>query len=270
MRLLPLIGRCLATAVLCGCQVVSGYEDFTEASAKPDDNQTERSPCTEQAAPQMGSPLLATPRVDGSCFWMDEHEVTQGQYAEFVVANPGPLGLPCSWNTEYQDAECESASERLTRDDEHPQVCVDQCDAEAYCQWAGKTLCRSSYTGAEKRDDWGAACSNAGETALPYGKTGDLETCNVLERDEGTTSNVGKNTACENDAGIRDLIGNVAEWTGGDDACATNADADDTCLIRGGSFADGFQNANCRTSTNPKRSATFDTVGFRCCLYESP
>lgn len=257
----------VATWPLIGCQLALGFKDF-EAS----DNSTGGSAnvaCNGVAPSAEGTILLATPRQDGTCFWMDEHEVTQQQYAVFANGNPPGLSLPCSWNHDYYDSACEDASVRITHDPNHPQVCVDQCDAEAYCRSVNKTLCRSSFTGAAKRDDWGAACSNGGETPLPYGKSGKETACNVLGRGNETTTSVKANTSCQNDVGIRDLTGNVAEWTGGDDACEANSGADDACLIRGGSFADDFQNTNCDSSANPLRGATYDYVGFRCCSYDA-
>src|SRR5262245_29885272 len=77
----------LAAGLSSGCQVVMGYEDF-EAATSGSGNDGGGDPCADAKLPSVeGTVMIATPREDGTCFWMDEHEVTQEQYAEFANNN---------------------------------------------------------------------------------------------------------------------------------------------------------------------------------------
>lgn len=68
-------------------------------------------------------------------------------------------------------------------------VCVDFCDAIAFCKWAGKRLCGSLdapkntllesdelvEVAASIRFEWADACTQGGKTKWPYGFCADLE-----------------------------------------------------------------------------------------------
>lgn len=256
-------GMGMFVGVLCtGCEVVYGFEDFT--------GQSSIVACPEQAAPSVkGTKMVQVERQPTECFWMDEHEVTRGQYREFSNSSPSAQTGACTWNTLYIDAECENGSLRITDDDKQPMTCVDQCDAAKYCEWVGKSLCRSDivFSQDSTRDDWFAACSNAGETVYPYGNAAVEDVCNVLLVGNETTRAVDQGAACSNRAGVTDLVGNVWEWTGGASACKTEAGENDECLARGGSFASQASEARCDAKYNPPRNATRDDLGFRCCAY---
>jgi formylglycine-generating enzyme required for sulfatase activity len=64
-------------------------------------------------------------------FWIDKYEVTNAQYALCVEAGSCDAPTTCDWGEPtYGDA---------TKED-HPVVCVDWYNAQAYCEWTGVRL----------------------------------------------------------------------------------------------------------------------------------
>ena len=69
--------------------------------------------------------------------------------------------------------------------DDHPQVCVEWCDAQAYCLAVGKRLCGKIGGGPNAladyddptRSAWLNACSNEGTKDYPYGDLYDPTLC---------------------------------------------------------------------------------------------
>jgi hypothetical protein len=82
-------------------------------------------------------------------------------------------------------------------------------------------------------------------------------------------ADVGVYGRCDNDEGIADLIGNVAEWIF---SCAKTeqiGDPEATCKRFGGSYQQGLASATCSTVSSSvalaKNSRVAD-LGFRCCV----
>jgi formylglycine-generating enzyme required for sulfatase activity len=160
---------------------------------------------------------------------------------------------------------------------EHPQVCVDWCDAQAYCEAAGKRLCGSIGGGATPfargnarpagapLGQWENACSAAGKTRFPYGDKPRAEACNTSDGGRGTTAKVGEMSACQSTVeGYRDILdlsGNAWEW---EDACEDET-ADAFCHVRGGSFNSETALDECSAVHTYHRDFASYFVGFRCC-----
>jgi hypothetical protein len=133
------VGRCVAA----GREVCTGGV-FQAAVACPLDKPT----CDAGECSVRGPTLVP---VAGGMFFIDATEVTVGQYAEFLTAKNGDTsGQPadvCGWNDSYQPAALQNPSDWPASD-------VDWCDARAYCEWAGKHLCRDiGNTGPLAYDD---------------------------------------------------------------------------------------------------------------------
>ena len=72
-------------------------------------------------------------------------------------------------------------------------VCVDWCDARAYCAGVRKRLCGKIGRGTNATTDyanaatseWYRACSSSGVNAYPYGNTRDASACNGYDHGNG-------------------------------------------------------------------------------------
>jgi sulfatase modifying factor 1 len=202
---------------------------------------------------------------------IDATEVTQGQYASWLATSPAlpdPSDATCGWNQSYEpDAKCFLGSD--PHGAEYPVVCVDWCDAHAYCAGVGKRLCGKIGGGANDTADsanaakgqWYNACSSGGVNAYPYGNTRDGSACNGYDHG-GRELPVGSLSTCQSSVagyqGVFDMSGNVYEW---EDSC-DNTLSDGFCLLGGGSIV-GMTNCDYKIGNTP--ATTFDDNGIRCC-----
>lgn len=219
------------------------------------------------APPGGGGPsMVPVGRLDGSCFWIDETEVTVAQYAEFLAAAPelADQQAACSWNDSLEpDASCTPGGDS----DDDPATCVDWCDAFAYCRSVGKTLCRDDRArpADAKTSSWYSVCSNGQRTDFPYGNNYQKSVCNGADfAADALLRPATAQAGCASGDGVLNLSGNAAEWV---DACdAASGDADQ-CLLRGGSYRSEANALRCETSASAARSSQRADVGFRCCAF---
>jgi formylglycine-generating enzyme len=285
----------LAVALVAStCQVVGGYQAFAPH------------PCDVLPASKPDSTGMATlvlsKQTNGTCYWIDQTEVTVYQYSEFLAKVPMPVvwDPQCPWKTtpsnpvaemsETPEPPCvamtsaESEPFRETK----PIRCVDWCDARAYCKWAGadkdEDLCGGNPNGSfveptDLPDQWGSACS-AGGSDYPNGQIPIAEQCNVgLSEAAGQCySLLGQNqcaptdvdapnfAGCTGPSGTVDMIGNVAEWVV---SCAATGDGgpDTLCQTRGGSFLTPLDDmtATCYGVAPTPIGARDRAIGLRCC-----
>ena len=215
-------------------------------------------------------PMVHVHGGDGSCFWIDKTEVSREDYDAFLATSPSlPSTVPCDWKTSLEPA-CPNPADAgadAGTDPASPVVCVDWCDAQAFCAFHGRTLCHGSYVNVAiaKDSDWFAACSHGGENAYPYGAIYDDELCNGLDHSgEGVLPATGQ-ASCATAEGALNMSGNVWEWV---DECDDASGESDSCNLRGGSFKYDAQNLACRAKIAPDRNARSDEYGFRCCAYD--
>jgi formylglycine-generating enzyme required for sulfatase activity len=222
--------------------------------------------------------------------------VTRAQYAAFLLTNPVAQTVTgCTWNTSYTpDTTC-MASTEVCKDtgagecDDHPQPCVDWCDAYGYCLAQGKHLCGKigmpdamlpvDQFADAGISEWMNACSAGGENTWVHGNVWNADPqgqwCNGSAKAKGTNGMTyagGALGTCQSPAAtyksIYDLGGNVSEWENSCSKIVTdlNASQDDVCRIRGGSYKSGKASLQCNADPQkPARSFVAPDIGFRCC-----
>ena len=233
-----------------------------------------------------GGPSCArTGFISAGSFCIDATEVTQEAYAAFLAATDGGTTFersafpaacatdPSLWPGEPPTPSgCDSTYFDPARRAREPVVCVDWCDAWAYCRWAGKRLCGRIGGGpnpfASELDpsssQWLAACTAGGTRAYPYGDAFDPAACSGEPLGSGTVD-TGSLPSCQGGyPGIFDMSGNVWEW---EDSCVPE-DATTICHVRGGSSSSVAERLRCdgSGSVNEEPSdAHAGNIGFRCC-----
>jgi formylglycine-generating enzyme required for sulfatase activity len=194
-------------------------------------------------------------------YGIDATEVTRSQYEAWLATAPSAAGQPAfcsSWNSTFAPNQtCMNGSSVCQGAGcaKHPQVCVDWCDAQAYCAASGKRLCGKIGGGSNSiwdhmdatKSQWHNACVSDGtNNAYPYGSTYSPAECNGFEAGKGTTVPAGSLTGCQSSVagfqGVYDLSGNVWEW---EDSCAATSGPQDACRPRGGSFLIQTNNLRC-------------------------
>lgn len=216
----------------------------------------------------------------GGSYCVDQTEVTRGDYALFVQANPLKQDPFCSWNKSYVPS--------LTWPPDQTQytlpiVYIDWCDASAFCQWKNKHLCGKISGGMvdfadksdETKDQWYNACTAQGANPFPYGKDYDPTKCYGKDAsmfDGGATEPIAMKdkdgtilSKCQGgQIGLYDMSGNVSEW---EDACDGQTGDSDTCLVRGGSYLSAESDLRCDAPNPMQRNTQSPDIGFRCCMF---
>ncbi len=180
------------------------------------------------ARPRPGPPMVSIPTPSGVSFCIDAHEVTMEQYQEFVNAiGKGPIPNHGDYCQKYNDRLLQTPP--LNGPDggpwcdlfdpvghpDSPAMCVDWCDAAAYCTWAGKRLCGAiggGETPLEKLDDpmsneWLFVCTNGGKTKYAYGDEPDASLCKSPPPNDPRTS-------VSDSPGCRGVVPPFSEVTG--------------------------------------------------------
>lgn len=210
-------------------------------------------------------------------FCIDTTEVTRAQYAEWLETEPSSEGQPdaCAANDDFTPG----CGWPPGGGGDQPVVCVDWCDARAFCEAAGKRLCGRIGDGEgypfDEYDDpavseWHAACTSGGRYAYTYGDEVDTTVCRGADADDHTTwglAAAGSFPGCHSReadyAAVHDLSGHVAEWDG---SCEGDA-PDAPCRIRGGSYEHHTHGLRCAMGRALRwpRMRQVGSVGFRCC-----
>ena len=244
-----------------------------------------------------GPALVRVAWSEGVAFCIDSTEVTNAQYQAFLTgaaANPPVQADQCQWNTslapETTTPGC-PAFDPVGRAN-FPVVCVNWCDADAYCRSVGKYLCRAGSLDGDNAgpvknplaaggSQWIIACSNDGAQSYPYTGAGMPGVC-VDKKYVSATPGVQpvmSAAMCQGGvAGLYDMSGNASEWQ---DNCvaatttpATGADLGktDACDAYGGAVSSDYADTSCTAATSATdtlahftRSQVAPDNGFRCC-----
>ena len=172
---------------------------------------------------------------------LDVTEVTVDGYRACVNAGTctEPVtGGACNWDVEGRG--------------NHPVNCVDWHQANAYCAWAGERL--------PTEQEWDAAARGVERRAFPWGNTPPSDQLCWGPTSGAHTCPVGSFPAGDTPEGLKDMAGNVWEWT-----LSTYKPVGESRVVRGASWDNGhaaFVLASYRGRYVPSYQDA--DLGFRC------
>ncbi len=182
-------------------------------------------------------------------FYMDEAPVTNGRYQAYVEATGA--AKPRFWD--HTD---------LNGDDQ-PVTGISWQDAADYATWAGKRLPTEAQ--------WEYAARGREGRTYPWGKLEPEPTrCNYRDY-LGMPSIVTMHEEGMTPEGIKDMAGNVFEWTLDPFAPYDKRDSEEAAntplrVVRGGSWHSGAHELRCTYRKGLFPESRLTTVGFRCVL----
>ena len=238
--------------------------DAQETSLDAGEDSAETVSCTGTCgSPGCGTcptiPVVSAQMPNGDAYGIDAYETSVAEYQVFLDANvPKQTDEACEWNETYEP-------NPLVFDFPNPDMpvhAVDWCDARAYCEWAGKRLCKgsSSYLEDATKSEWYNACTLGGIQEYPYGDTYDSELCPSVS----TPYSPGSRDTCEGGyPDLFDMAANMSEWT---DECQKNQPGYATmCTRRGASYGGSTTWFSCLGSKD-NRQVERANAGIRCCV----
>lgn len=224
-------------------------------------------------------------------FWIDEHEITIGQYAEFLAAVEADPELlkkvqhedqpdtktshhPPDWDRYHPAAAKNGNFGGAAISLDCPVIQADWWDAYAYATWSGGRL--------PTEQEWEKAARSRSGNLYPWGDELDSKRFNsgIDQKDEGDVQAGGIDgyqywnpvTALKSDEstyGVLGMAGNVSEWTG---SWETDPDFPDrrVPIIRGASFSsrDNFDLKRRVPADSPEAASL--ATGFRTVRDTSP
>ena len=221
--------------------------------------------------------------VEGTAFrfCVDSTEVTQGQYEKFVTGGGALVTAHPACATKAAlgpKPSCLGNEVQYQARAGYPMVCVDFCDALAFCQWAGKRLCGRTGDGGplvgpddlgtKPQNEWYLACSQGGTRNYPYGDILRSDVCTLSDPDAGeagaprATAPVASDPDCVGSTvPLFDIIGNAREWV---NAC-TPAAGQCGCLGGDGTTLPTGGAARCNDTSGAPPSDQGVRRGIRCC-----
>lgn len=158
-----------------------------------------------------------------SGYWIGRHEVTRGEFRQFIDA--GGYSNPVFWSADgwswrvsrnrtepdYWNTQQDWGTGVFSQTEGHPVVGVTYYEAEAFCNWAGGHLPTEAQ--------WEKAARGTCNT-YPWGALWDAERCNNYDDSNPAgggyakyeTATVGSYPLGESPYGCHDMSGNVSEW----------------------------------------------------------
>jgi serine/threonine-protein kinase len=227
--------------------------------------------------------------LDG--FWIDETEVTVGQFRAFVEATGHETTAererraPVLVESERDWADVEGADWRSSHgtgepaDDDHPVVQVSWEDATAYCEWAGARLPTEA--------EWEYAAAGTEGRVFPWGDEFEPARLNYCDKhcwaehahdggDDGygLTAPVGSYPEGISWCGALDMAGNAWEWVADRYAPYNGTPTENPQgpssgsmrVVRGGSWVALPDDARCADRIKDPPDARYPDIGFRCAI----
>lgn len=191
-------------------------------------------------------------------FYIDQHEVTVSQYADFIEKSGGEP--PAYWS-----------ALNVNVVSQHPVVRVNYKEATAYCESVGKRLPTEA--------EWEKAARGTDERLYPWGEQDPIQPLANFDKccdhqAYSVLTSVGEKAEGQSPYGLEDMAGNVWEWTAdwydasyyhqSPDKNPEGPSVGELKAIRGGSWSNKAVEirATNRHGLNPAQR--HDNVGFRC------
>jgi formylglycine-generating enzyme required for sulfatase activity len=262
-----------------------GFLTWKAFQPKPQPVLPERNPALEAMSKiPAGDFLFDGKKTALPDYWIDTHEVSIGQYADFLAwleTHPGEIAallkdvpadesyVPAGWADEktadgqikpgyhsIAKAGGEYDGGKLTLDS--PVFGVDWFDARAYAKWKGRRL--------PTPEEWEKAALGAEGKKYPWGDEWVLGNANIAS-DDGFKkwSPVDAIAGDRSPYGVIGTAGNVSEWTG---ALRVPAAGKVNAVVRGGNWSDAVLDMHRAQSLDASQSQP--TVGFRTVSDKAP
>lgn len=197
-------------------------------------------------------------QVRVSSFYMDQHEVTNEQYCQFL--NDGKGQGPQHWNDKQEIDNQGGKFLPKAGKERWPVAFVSWHDATAYAAWAGKRLPTES--------EWEWAAAGREGRKFPWGQEPLTPQRANFGLNVGHPQPVGSYPEGKNPLGLFDLVGNVAEWCLPDlpegEAVKTNAKGKLLRAWRGGCWVMGPEHQSATARSPYAAEARVPCIGFRC------
>lgn len=170
-------------------------------------------------------------------FLIDKMPVTNNDYQKFVKATG--YNAPEHWR-----------ERKIPKGQEnHPVYNVSFYDAKTYADFCGKRL--------PTEEEWEKSARGNDKRIYPWGDNFNINFCNILRKNKGTMP-VENYPLGKSYYGLYDMAGNVWEWTN------SPADKKDYYAIKGGSWSDNEETAQCSYKKSEFAEKKYDNLGFRC------
>ena len=191
-------------------------------------------------------------------FYIDQHEVTVSQYADFIKKSGAePPGYWMDLN--------------LTQVSQHPAVRVNWDEATAYCESMGKRLPTEA--------EWEKAARGTDERLYPWGEQDPIQILANFDKccdhqAYSVLTSVGEKAEGRSPYGLDDMAGNVWEWTAdwydtsyyqrSPDKNPQGPPVGELKTIRGGSWSNKAVDIRTTNRHGLDPAQRHDNVGFRC------
>jgi iron(II)-dependent oxidoreductase len=215
-------------------------------------------------------------------YYLDRFPITNRQFRQFLLG--GGYEQMAIWDAEIWPAVLDFVDSTghpgprfwqrgcyMLGEENHPVVGISWYEAEAYSRWVGKRL----PTDAEwvKAGSWPVAVSGHPlfTRTYPWGEAMDRRRANLWGSGPGRTVSVQEFADGASVGGVRQLIGNVWEWTAEsfvfDDLHDEEVSEVKLKSIRGGAFDTYLDcQATCQFQSGDRALARKHNVGFRCAI----
>lgn len=186
---------------------------------------------------------------DGQRLYLPDYEidtfpVTNRDYLRFVQATA--TKHPTTWSNG------KFPSERA----DHPVTGISWHEAAAYARWVNKRL--------PTQAEWEKAARGCDGRRFPWGNEFDSRRCNTLEAGLQRTTSIASYVNDESPYGVRDLIGNVWEWTADEEKARGLGVSETKRIIKGGAWNSPGRTIDCSVQSRFWPDHKHDNVGFRC------